>query len=245
MMGFRTRLRTAIKNSKYKNSYRRLSKEAGLGERTISNLLTNTDVDSSRVGPGLFAMTRVANLLGVSLDHLAGRDSVHLTLADGDAGLATTLERLANAARRQVLNINRSTTPQAMQRIFVKSGGRIEAFSPYLIHCDRYFPIYEGAECIQVKEVGQESLAAITMGISCTETLQTALSTVDDDNLRRKLVCDHLDTMKRGCLSTVENLNIRMPNLPIVVRMDYIRILMHLADADGNTEIVSYSSLIV
>lgn len=72
MYSFRPNLRRAIERSGYANSTRQLSIDAALGEKTLTNLLNDKSVDTTKTGPGLFGMKRVADLLGVSLDYLAG-----------------------------------------------------------------------------------------------------------------------------------------------------------------------------
>lgn len=244
MNDFRNRLRAAVDKSKYRNSLRTLSIDAGLGERTIANMLANESIDHSKSGPGLFTMATIAELLDISLDWLSGGKDSSRALTAGDIEFALSIERFASSSSGQFTQGNQPPTPQAMQRLFVRSGGRIEAFEKVLKYCDRYNAIAPGAECVSVKDVGTESLAATTMGTPDPAVLQVALSSVADDKLRTKLVYDHLDVQRRGCLSTVERLDIQMPNRPVLVRMDYIRVLLYVTDTDGNSEILSYSSLI-
>jgi hypothetical protein len=236
---FRERLKAAIDKSKYKGSYRALSIEAGLGERTIANLIAKSDLDISRNGPGLFAMSRVADCLDVSLDYLAGRQS---SQADG---LRNSIMRIAGGARGQLVEEGLAPTPDALQRLYVRSGGLLSAFEPVLQFCDRYELVPPDAGHVSVISVGKESLAAITMGSKDRDALQKALSDVPDPAFREKLVKDHNEAQQRGCLTTVERLDVQMPNRPVRVRMDYIRVLMCVEGQNGNREILAYASLII
>lgn len=245
MNDFRIRLRAAIDKSKYKDSLRALSIDAGLGERTIANMLANESVDHSKSGPGLFSIAAVADLLDVSLDWLSGRQNTNLHLSVGDLEQAIAMERLASSTAGQFTQGHKPPTPQAMQRLYVRSGGKMEAFEKVLKYCDVYNFISLGDEYISIKSVGAESLAATTMGTSDPAVLQTAINSVSDRNIRGRVVSDHLETQRRGCLSTVERLDVQMPNLPVLVRMDYIRVLLCVSNSDGGKEILSYSTLIV
>lgn len=245
MNDFRQRLKAAMDKSKYRNSARSLSLAADLGERTVANMLSNEAIDSSKTGPGLFSMSRVANLLGVSLDWLAGRDDLTPPMTEGDKQFSLAMERFAATSSGQFTQGNRPPNPQAMQRLYVRSGGRLEAFESVLKYCDRYNCLEPDAKSVSVKAVGQESLAALTMGSNDAGVLQIALSTVPDEAFRKRLVDDHLETQRRGCLCTVETLDVQMPNKPVRVKMDYIRVLLHVADSSGKAEILSYSALIV
>lgn len=247
MKGFRARLRYAIEQSPYAGNYRRLSLDAQMGEKRVSNLLNDETIEDSPVGPGLFAMSRMADLLDVSLDYLAGRRMMFSRLSDGQGSdeVATILQRTKDAAKGQISGENEPPTSQSLMRLYAKSGGRIEAFQPCLPYCDLYHPIQSDAKVVSVKAVGAQSLAAITMGTASVEILQSALSSVNDPELKKRLINDHLETMQRGVLCSVESLNVQMPNRPVLVKMDYIRILLALTDANRDLTIVSHSSLIV
>ena len=244
MNDFRARLRAAIEASGYRRSLRSLSLDAALGEKTIANMLQNDTIDTSKTGPGIFSMARVADQLGVSLDWLAGREGPENFGAQGEQEFALTIARFAAASAGQFTSEGRPPSPQAMLRLYARSGGRLEAFEKTLKYCDRYHCPEPGAKSASVKHVGAESLAAITMGTNDKTVLQIALATVADEQFRKKLVDDHQETMRRGCLCTVEELNIQMPNRPVRVKMDYIRVLLMVTDRNGDQEILAYASLI-
>ena len=247
MNGFRARLRYAIEQSSYAGNYRRLSLDAQLGEKRVSNLLNDKTIEESPIGPGLFAMARIADLLDVSLDYLSCRHSRFSRASETSTQneLETILRRTRDAAKGQISDSSAPPTPQSLMRLFAKSGGRIEAFKSSLPYCDLYNAITDDAEVVSVKSVGSQSLAAITMGTSNADILQGALNNAEDKSLKTRLVQDHLEALNRGVLCTVESLNIQMPNRPVLVKMDYIRILLALDDADRNRTIVSHASLIV
>ena len=70
---FRKNLKLAINSSeKYRDDVWSLSVDAGLGRKTLYNILRDERLDVSKTGPGIFGMSRVAELLGVSLDGRVG-----------------------------------------------------------------------------------------------------------------------------------------------------------------------------
>jgi hypothetical protein len=244
MNDLRARLKAAIDTSKYRNSARSLSIDANLGERTIANMLANEATDISKSGPGIFSMARVADCLGISLDWLVGRETPNLTPTDGEREFNLALERFTATSAGQFTQGNRPPTPQAMMRLHVRGGGQLGAFEKVLKYCDRYQCLDPTADRVSVLSVGEQSLASITMGASDPALLQIALNTVPDDSLRKKLINDHQETQRRGSLCTIEELNVQMPNKPIRVKMDYIRVLLLVSDETGSKSILAFAALV-
>ena len=241
MKGFRDRLRTAISNSEdYQGKIQRLAGDAGLGEKTLYNMLNDERLDRSNTGPGLFAMSRVANLLGTSLDHLAGSAPPSITppqRPDLKGHVAAAID--AQATTRDALSVD------ALLKTHVRSGGHLEAFLPWIETCDQYAPCSPTDSGIRVLRVGKSSLAALTMQTSEVDALQTALSSVQDDELKAKWITDYSLATDRGSLVSSETLDVQMPNKPVRVRMDFLRTLLRVSDSEGATSILNFSILVI
>lgn len=243
MKGFRERLSAVISASdSYRDDVWKLSTDAGLGRKTVYNILHDPKLDISTKGPGIFGMARVARLLGTTLDHLAG-NAPPITSGGRASSLlehaAQTIAAQASPERAEELTSDR------LLRLHAKSGGRIEAFSPFLSRCDQYHQPTPSDEFTRVKEVGEKSLSAITMGSSDVQTLQDALTHMQDKELQIRVLNDYRQAAQRGTLATLESLDIPMPNKPVKVKMDFVRTLLSVRDADGNNTILNFSFLVV
>ncbi|SMP32030.1 hypothetical protein [Shimia sagamensis] len=245
MKGFRAALGDAISCSEeYKNDVYRFSEDAGLGRKTIYNILRDTRLDESKTGPGIFGMARAAALLNTTLDALTTERKLPKveTATKSIKPLAThTLETLIS----QVEADENRLSVDALLRTYAKSGGRIEAFVPWLDRCDQYHPPNARSKRLECKEVGQQSLAAITMRCADKDVLQEAVDTLEDRELADKWRRDYAKASKLGTLTTIENLSIQMPNQPVKVRMEFLRCLLHVEDAEGTKTILNFSLLIV
>lgn len=239
---FLERLDTAISESVYRGNRRQVSVDAGLGEKFVSNLLGKEEMNTSKLGPGLFAMARIAEVLGVSLEYLAtGRKSL-TTGGPKEFNLASHLSRIGSAASGQLIDQSSAPTPQAMLRLYANSGGMIEAFSDVIKYCDQYDPINEGDTYLKVRAVGDLSLAAVTMGQADHVALQEALD--QSPPVMFEAVRNHRAANEFGAISIPKYLNVQMPNMPKRVRMDYILTLLSLRSKDGEQTTLSYSALI-
>ena len=240
---FTDRLHQAIDQSAYKGNYKSLSEDAGLSSKQISNLLNKKEINNSPIGPGLFAMQRVCQLVGCDLDWLAsGRPGTTSTL--GDNALVKHIVRLGEAARGQFLDSTKAPDPQALHRLYDRSGGRLEAFEPVLQYCDLYEPISEGDTAVTVRAIGEFSLSGLTMGTTCASELQFALENSDDKELMPLIVQSHLDAKRYGSISVTRSLDIPMPNRPVKVKMDYILTALRLSDSSGEEVTFIYTALI-
>lgn len=243
MKGFRDRLGGIIATSDgYKDNVWKLSTDAGLGRKTVYNILNDTKLDVSTTGPGLFGMARVARLLGTSLDHLAG-NAPPITSGSHSSSL---LEHAAHT----ILTQSSPEKPEELSsdqllRLHAKSGGRIEAFTHFLSRCDQYFTPEPTDTYTRVMQVGENSLSAITMGSADINTLQDALIHMEDKSLQARVLSDYRQATQRGTLATLETLDIPMPNKPVKVKMDFVRTLLSVSDAKGNNTILNFSFLVV
>ncbi len=245
MIGFRGRLERAISgNSEYKNNVWKLSEDAGLGTKTVYNILNDDRLDTSKTGPGFFGISRVANLLGVSLDGLAGMSQHSISTPDNNLQTALSQHALETIAS-QMNDGSDNLSADFLLRIYAKSGGRIEAFSKYFDRCDQYLPPAMEDHYSRVKIVGTKSLSAITMGTPSQPLLQEALKNMGDKDLQARVIQDYRNAMQRGTLVTVETLDIQMPNHPVRVKMDFIRVLLAVKDAASNQTLLNFSLLVV
>lgn len=242
MQTFREKLSAALEASKFNK--RSLSLAAGLGERTIANLLNSEDVDTTATGPGLFSMARVCDELDISLDWLAGRQEAMRGLKAAEIDLALTIQRFKSATPHDTED-GAVISPSYMMRQFVRSGGMLEGFRDVLSYCDRYAPPNTTDEPVKLIAQGANSLSAITMGGCNRDVRQMALNAAASNELRKQLLRDHIEAKERGCLTTVESLNIQMPNRPIRTKMDYTRVILNVENDDGERENLVYSSLII
>lgn len=245
MKGFRARLAWAFDNSNFADK-REFSTVAGMGEKTFYNILSDERLDTSQTGPGFFAMARCASLLGVSLDFLAGTapppNSNKLT---SDSQLHSMLQHVVATSPAQEVVEGSPPSVDAILRLHHRSGGVLAGLSPVIEFCDQYAIPKNGDETFKVISVGSKSLAALTMGKKCPETLQNALNTVDNAKFRQNLLQDYRLAAARGSLCSIEALNIQMPNMPVRVKMDYVRALLCVTGADDQRSIVNFSTLIV
>lgn len=245
MQGFRQRLQWAIENSPYKDSVQKLAIEAGLGRKTIYNMLRDERLDHSQNGPGIFGMGRIAALLGVPLDYFAPYKPFHIRRPGPDEPKEALAHHVAAALDGQTTDEKRPLSTDALLRVHTKSGRRIEAFDALLDRCDQYEAPKAGDASLRLRQIGARSLAAITIGKACNELLQAALDNVQCPSLKARWVDDYRTAHDRGSMTTVESLDIQMPNLPVRVKMDFIRCLLAVTDAQKRDTILNYSLLIV
>lgn len=239
--GFRDRFRRAIDASPYRASLRQLSLAADQSVNRANNIIHDDRLDVSKVGPGLFTMARFADVLNVSLDYLAGRTAEIAGFSDFERDLAV---RTLSDTAAQTHDHTQTPTPQSLARLYAKSGARIEAFVSALPYCDLYEPVADETSNLTVRSLGKKSLAALTMGTDNPAVLQGALDRVGDRELIDKVLFDHRLVQEKGVLTTVETLDVQMPNLPKKVKMDYIRTLVSLTDAEGQGYTLLHASLI-
>jgi len=246
MDSFRTLLRQKIDASeKYRGRVYQLALDANLGRKSLYNMLRDQRLDTSKTGPGLFAMSRVANLLETSLDDLVGPPRIFASGQEANAHKHLIADHVVRTLNSQgSLSVDRLSV-DILLRLHMKSGGRIEAFEPYMSYCDQYFAPTEEASRIVVQRVGNQSLAAITMGQASCETLQIALDNVEAPELRQRWLRDYREALNRGTLVTLESLDVQMPNRPIRVKIDFMRCLLGVQDQAGEHSLLNFSLLVV
>lgn len=219
--GFRKRLETAVQN--YPGNIPQLSKEASVGPSTIYDLLKNQRFDHSKTGPGIFLMARISKLCGVSLDYLAG---------------------LGPPPMRAEYT-NGPVTADRLLRTHFESGADYEAFLPYLELCDEYEPCAATDTKITPLRLGSSSLAAMTFGNGDLDTLRATIEHVDNPALKMKWVKDYANATQAGFLVSYETINFKLPTQPKIAKMDYIRTLLCVGDAQGDRRILNFCTAIV
>ncbi|MDV4167786.1 hypothetical protein [Rhodovulum sp. FJ3] len=240
---FRRRLQEAIDASpEYRGKIQKLSRDAGVGDKTVYNMLKAESLDVSKAGPGIFNMARITGLLGVSLDFLVGRAAPPVRAIQSGQGIPAHINASLSA---QLLGSDAPLSADKILRLHLKSGGRIEAFEPFLPQCDQYYPPAGDDETLTVKSVGEKSLSALTMGRADKELLQGALNQVDDTSLKARWVDDYRTASRNGTLCTLETLDVQMPNHPTRVRMDFIRCLVGVQGAESDPVVLNFSMLVV
>lgn len=244
MTGFRHRLQMAIDNSPYRGLPQKLSVDAGLGRKTVYNMLRDDRLDHSQNGPGLFGMARIAALLEVPLDFFAPTKPTKIRRLQPSEPRELT-EHVTKALGSQALTGDSALSADALLRAHTKSGGRVEAFSSWIERCDQYEPPASDARGLRVLRVGERSLAAITMGTNAVEVLQSALDTVEAPEIKSQWLSDYRVAQSKGTFTTVESLDIQMPNLPVRVKMDFIRCLLSVTDVNKTRSILNFSLLII
>ena len=242
MDSFQQRLRKAISASHYNGNLRKLSLEADCGEKWLSNLLNSKQIGESKVGPGFFAMSRIAALLNCGLDHLAGQDTVFPTQSSPQK-ISHLLKLTADLASRD--EAITASNPQSILRKYAKSGGRIGGFVNQLDQCDIYFPAQPGDKTLKVEALGKNSLSAVTMETSEVSALQSALNHIAGTKVLNDTIADHIEAVQRGAFTTIKSLDQQMGNLPIRVKMDYLATFLHVEMENGEHRTLSFCSLLI
>lgn len=242
MKGFRDRLQGAIDSSQYSKDIWKLSIDAGLSKKTVWSIVNDKRLDISQTGPGFFGMARVAGLLGTSLDYLAGMAPPIPTISSASSKL---LDHAGDSITGQYLLNGKTPTADGLIRVFAKSGGMFEAFRDHLDHCDQYKPTQPEDSTLKVLKVGAKSLSSITMNQPSREILQRALDTVPDQELKARWVADYSSTLTSGPRVSLESLDVQMPNQPIRVKMEFIRVLLPVKCSDGASLILNFSLLVI
>lgn len=241
MQNLPIRLLRAIEKSSYKNSFRKLSREADLSTNFVSNLLNKEN--DTRVGPGFYSICRLCEVLGITPNYLAGLEEPRISAAPQSPEDLLVLRTL-EAAHSMTVSGNSTPTIDSLMKLFALSGGRIEAFSSVIDYCDLYFEPKEDDEHLRVKEMGKNSLSSLTLGCRDTDVLQAALKNVEDSEFKALLMNDYKRASKDGVLLSSEELAVQMPNKPRRIKIDYTRLLLKLRNAQGETSILTFARLL-
>lgn len=239
MIEFRQRLSIAIANSgAYKDNIWQLARDAGLGDKTLYNILRDERLDNSKTGPGIFGMARVAAKLGVSLDDLTGlKPDVDNVETQSRKVIEHLLVSVASSS-------NAPISADRLLRTYKESGGRIEAFEDLMESCDQYRIPEPVDQWPRVLSVGKRSLSAITMKAASAELLEESLRDMEDRTLLAQTLADYRFAAERGSMASLESRDIEMPSKPIRVKMDFLRILLAVHDAKGDRSLLLFALLV-
>lgn len=247
MNTFFERLRAACQKSvRYQGNMSQLSIDAGLSRKYLSNIYSKRDDSIKSPGPGIFNIAHVADLLEVSLDWLVGRDQTVWAAIEKTRGEAAEniLRTMLQSAIDQTPSPDLPPSTNHLAKLYLSSGGRIEAFADSLKFMDIYEPVTPNNQTVKVREVGSQSLAAKTMGVASADVLQKSIEGSDDNSLMRNTHRDHLFALEHGMYTKPAFLNHAMPNRPVMVRIEYTKTLICVCDANGKRSTLLFASLI-
>lgn len=232
-VSFRERFQKAYDNSSF-TSYRSLSLASGWTASRIHSILTG-NFDDSVHGPGFFGVARTCQQLGVTPDYLAGINKWQMSKPSDDLNALTFVSSLKQA--------NTAPSIKELMRLYVRSGKRLEAFTDYIDRCDIYEEPIQENRSVTVRSVGKRSLAALRMGEANPLILQEAYDTASAE-FREQIFKSHERALQRGITVEPDAIDQVMSNKPVHVKIDYIRVAMHLSDASGKGCILIYCELI-
>ncbi|MEP1521984.1 hypothetical protein [Ascidiaceihabitans sp.] len=245
MIGFRIRLKAAIERSPtYQGNIWKLSEDAGLGRKTVYNMVTDKKLDHSKTGPGVFGLSRVASLLDVSLDYLMGAVP-SLTAKQPQSNSVALATHALEALSRQSDGDEFELSADFLLRLHKKSGGRIEAFAPYLDRCDQYQPPKPNERFPIVTSVGARSLSSLTLGTSSVELLQSGFASLDDEELLSETMSDYRQAVETRAVSAVISRDLPMPNQPVWIKMDILRTLLLVETAEGEQSLLLFAFIVI
>ncbi|MEP0155227.1 hypothetical protein [Pseudophaeobacter sp.] len=230
---FRERLSQAYEASDF-TSHRDLSLASGWSETRINRILTG-QFDHSKDGPGFFGLVRVCQKLGITTDYLAGVKKWR----QSNPGVTMDAVSFLQSVSQEYSPPNLKT----LIRSYVRSGKRIEAFTPFLDYCDIYEVPDQETRQVTVRSVGAKSLAAMRMGEASAVIMQEAHDQASR-SFQEQIFSAHLRAFNAGMTVEPDSIDQRMENKPIHVKIEYIRLTMRLADADGKECMLNYCELI-
>ncbi|MGR3813429.1 MAG: hypothetical protein ACU0AU_05005 [Cognatishimia activa] len=231
---FRERLEEAFKDSPF-TSYRQLSVASDLSVSRIHRLLSGQH-DNSKDGPGFFSVIRICENLGITPDFLAGISEKWKNATPGQTMEAITLiDSLTKS-------FDRPTTKE-LARLYMRSGQRIEAFEQYMDYFDVYEALDFESRRVKIRSVGDKSLSTIRMGKSSEVILQDAYDNASPE-FQEKIFAGHERGWNSGFLCEVDSINERVPNRPVHVKIDFLRVAMRVTDAEGSETLLIFCELL-
>ena len=238
-VAFRHRFQKAFEASDF-SSYRSLSLATGWSESRIQRIITG-QFDDSKDGPGFFGISRVCQHLNITPDYLAGVHRWEFAKEGSQPTAADTLN--ASMLLQLVEEKHQPPSVKQLTRTYVRSGGRIEAFSKFLDYCDIYDIPDHGNRLIKIRTVGPKSLAALGMGEANALLLQEAFDAATPE-LKEHFYDLHCRTIDAGILIGPDTIDEKMTNHPVHVKIDYLRISIKVTDLNGAESILVFCDLI-
>ena len=220
------------------NSDRReLAKASNIGYSTLSSILTSDSLDHSSSGPGIHTMARLCCELRVPLSDFTRQANAPQSVRAVDPlekplGIKVNQEEIAGLPWL-------STSVAA--RLFVKGGGRREAFSSIIEYSDEYEPPRADDKSLKVVRMGRKSLAAMTLGTHSIRALQNALTNIEDLELKKRWLSEYRQAIQAGQFHFVDALNHTLPKTGKKVRLDFFKALYTVSDAQGRKTILNFS----
>lgn len=242
MDGFKQRLLDAISDSSYGGNLRKLSMEAGRGDKYLQNIVgSHTNVDRSTQGPGIFGITDVCDKIGLSLDALMNRSQFSDPLQNPHR-VAKLLDLLTVEPRNPSGSV--MPDPKQIYSIYKNSGGRTEGFAAIAKFADAYDPISSQDDRLVVQQMGPQSLAAYCLDIASTKVLQTSLDGIDGTEDSRAAKRRHILARGMGCFSSHAQLKKQVPDKALFVDVAYVATYVATADAGGKETTLLFASMI-
>ena len=196
---FRERLAAAVDASGIP-SHRKASELAGLSAPQVGAILRG-EYDTSRAGPGVFGMHRLASQLGVTLDDL---------LAPADAHEPSDVSEF-NSIPREEVNID------MFVECYERGGRRLEAIEHLHEHFDLYKAPTEEASVPILERLGRQTLFAMRIRTTNRTTGQRELNAVTPGE-RRMILAFHRRVMTESIVLDCAFANHKAVSQPVHVR---------------------------
>ncbi len=224
-VAFRDRFNTAFQDSDY-TSLRALSNDSNLSDSRVHAIVSG-GFDDSPHGPGFFSLVRLCENLGVTPDYLAGISDKWRSPSPGQALNAMALLDSIS------IDFARRPTIKELSHLYLRGGQRIEAFQAHMDYCDIYAPLNLETRRVKITATGPKSLSTVRMGQSSPAILQHAYDNAPEA-FQEKIFAGHERAWNAGFLCEVDSIDERVPNKPLHVKLEYIKVSMRLQDAEGN-----------
>jgi transcriptional regulator with XRE-family HTH domain len=239
---FHERLSCAIDAShKFAGNRAKLSKAIGMSPNYVSTIL------STKANPNFDVAVKLSTELDVSLSYLAGATSQPFDLASlSNEGPITDkamqfFDQIAGSLRQAAVIRGEEPTIDDMMTRWYKYGKQQSGF----VQVQEWFDIYKApgphSARLQVLRMGNNSLAARTLGKADIKSLQYALDEVSDTALRSRLLTAYQSAAEGDPVLTEEYLDVLAPGHAEKIRLDYLRLLLPVTMPDGVEAILSYS----
>lgn len=230
---FRKRITRAYENSRF-TSLRSLSLACGWSESRVHAIISG-NFDNSEAGPGFFGILRLCEALEITPDYLAGISKWSISEGDKAVNTAAFLGSIEDHHQRPSI--------KHVVKLFTRSGQRLEGFKSVIEYCDTYAIPNQDTETVEILDVGRLSLSALRMGEANPVILQDAYDNAPKA-FQKQIFSSHNRAFNDGMRLEVDAIDQRMQNLPIHVKIDYIRLAMRVSSADGNEFILIYCELL-
>jgi transcriptional regulator with XRE-family HTH domain len=239
---FHARLIAALDASpKFAGNRAKLSRAIGMSPNYVSTML------STKASPSWDIAVRIAQELKVSLSYMAGASDDAFDMARlSEQGPITDqalqfFDQIAGRLRQAAVMRGEEPALDDLMMIWYRYGKQLSGFDGVSQWFDLYGAPQPNDTSLRVLAMGSRSLAARTLGRADAKSLQYALSEVPDMGLRQRLVSAYRRAAEEGPVLSEEFLDVLAPGHAEKIRLDYMRLLLPVRDADGDLAIISYS----